>query len=102
MSGSLALSAGVNRADGAKSRGFVGSYPRCALLILGFSSMIRATIALTAAVSFQSIGIAVSFSAVTACDSGRLFWLFCRFVPAELPTNPQLLTELQGGADRHH
>ncbi len=55
ISGKRARSAAVNLADGAISRPFVGSKLRCALLTLGVSSPMRATIALTAAVSVQSI-----------------------------------------------
>jgi len=54
ISGNRARSSGVNLADGATLRPFVRSKLRCHLLTFGVSSRIRATNALTAAVSVQS------------------------------------------------
>ena len=60
ISGNRARCYAVNLAEGATSRPFVGAKLRCALLTLGVFSLIRATVAFTAGVSFQSITRRVS------------------------------------------
>src|SRR5688572_24520003 len=96
ISGNRARSSAVSLAEGATSRAFVGSKLRCALLTLGVSSLMRATIALTAAVSVQPTTRRLSeVDAVAVLPT----WLSRQLVACFFPPNPQLLTGLRGAPE---